>query len=257
VNTLNERIADLIQADVDGALAEFDRAELDAALENSSDARAFRNEMLQLAGILNSTPELDPPAGLNRRILDSIELPSPLRLPAWLKKWFQPVSYSLAVAAGMLITVGMMKILPVSDVEMSSLVGSMVQQAEVMPDTSRGQLGVDVEAVRGSILLKELDGALAMQFELDSEEPVDISISLAQAGLSFGGFAHDTNSGETDGLSVLEVSDGNVRVRNQGAQQFVVFLRSDPGSKSGVNDLGVTISQNELQIFKDSISFGR
>ncbi|MDZ4730001.1 MAG: hypothetical protein SH820_08685 [Xanthomonadales bacterium] len=251
VNTLNERITDLIQSEVDGVLAASDRDELKTALASSAAARAFRDEMLHLAKILNGMKELDLPAGLNRRILDSIELPSPRQLPAWLRNWFPPASYGLAVAAGMLLSVGVVKLLPSTDDEMSSLVGTMVKHGEVLPKASRGQLAVDLAAVTGSVLLKELDGAMALQFDLDSAESVDIDIQLAAAGLQFGGFADDN-----EGVSVLEVSGGNVRVVNQGSQQFVLFLRPLDGVNDGVRDLGVTISQDSMRIFKGSIAFG-
>ena len=45
MSTLDERIAELIQADVDGELGQADRAELTSALEQSSEARKFHDEM--------------------------------------------------------------------------------------------------------------------------------------------------------------------------------------------------------------------
>lgn len=251
VNTLNERITDLIQAEVDGVLAESDRDELKGALVSSAAARAFRVEMLHLVNIISEMKELDPPAGLNRRILDSIELPSPRRMPAWLRNWFQPASYGLAVAAGMLLSVGVVKFLPLTDNDMSKLVGTMVKQGNVLPNASRGQLAVKLEAIAGTVLLKELQGALALQFDLNSVEAVEVDIQLAAAGLQFGGFVDDN-----DGVIVLEVSGGNVRVVNQGSQQFVLFLRPLDGVNDGFRDLGITISQDSLRIFKGSIAFG-
>lgn len=251
MNKLNERIVELIQADVDGLLDEFDRAELDAALEESADARIFRQEMLQLTNILAAIPDLDPPAELHRRILDSIELPSARQLPIWLTGWFRPISYGMAVFAGMVIMVGVVNFVPFNDDEMTSLVGAMVHQGEGLPSSSQGQLGVDLEAVRGSVLLKKLDGAMALQFEIFSAEPVEIGLDLAESGLKFVGFAH-----ETEGVIAIEVSGGNVQVSNQGSHQFVVFLRQPQGLETGVKNLQVSISQNELRIFKGSIAFG-
>jgi hypothetical protein len=253
---LNERIADLIQAEIDGALAEGDREELRIALAESAVARAYRDEMLHLASMLNDVPDLEPPAGLNRRILDSIELPAPRQLPAWLRNWFQPASYGLAVAAGMLLAVGMIKVLPLSDDDMTSLVGSMVSHDASLPETSRSQLAVDLDAVEGSVLLKDLNGTLALQFDLVSAKEVEILIPLAESGLQFGGFVHDDKD-----INVLEVSGGNVRVVNQGSNRFVVFLRQPDGLMKGSNpgsdqNLGVTISQDNVRIFKGTIAFG-
>ncbi len=251
MNTLSERIAELVQADVDGFIDESDRAELDAALEVSADARAFRQETLQLTNILAAVPELDPPTGLHGRILDSIELPSARQLPIWLTGLFQPISYGMAVAAGMVIMVGVLNFLPLNDDEMTNLVGAMVQEGDGLPSTSQGQLGVDLETVQGTILLKNLGGAMALQFDIVSAEPVKIGVNLGESGLEFGGFANDAG-----GVREIEVSGGNVQVTNQGTHQFVVFLRPIDGVDTGARNLEVSISQNELRIFKGSIAYG-
>jgi hypothetical protein len=252
---LSERIAELIQADVDGALDPSDRDELQTALEHSEVARAFRIEMQKLAGILESLPDLEPPMGLSRRILDSIELPAPRQVPLWLKNWLRPVSYGFAVAAGMLMAVGMVKLMPLADSDMSSLVGSMVKQGagitDVLPDSALGQLGVDLDAVQGSILLKDLDGALALQFDLDSSEPVEVAVDLGHSGLEFGGIAQDTS-----GLAMFKVSGGNLRVMNEGTQKYVVFLKHSVSTNASDKKLGVKISQDKLTVFEGSIAFG-
>jgi hypothetical protein len=252
---LNQRTAELIQADLDGALDASDREELQLALEHSAEAREFRNEMQKLAGIFNNLPDLEPPAGLSRRILDSIELPSARQWPLWLKSWFRPVSYGFAVAAGMLMAVGMVKLMPISDSDMSKLVGSMVKQgagfADGLPDAALGQLGVDLDSVQGSILLKDLDGALALQFDLDSSELVEVAVDLGHTGLEFGGIAHDTS-----GLAMFKVSGGNLRVMNEGTQQYVVFLKQSVSADAGSKKLGVKISQDNLTVFEGSIAFG-
>lgn len=251
MNTLDERVSNLIQAEVDGALAAEDREELKAALSESALARAFRNEMLHLADIFNKMPDLEPPSGLNRRILDSIELPPQRQTPGWLRNWFKPASYGLAFAAGMLMTVGMVKLMPITDSDMSSLVGTMVKHDAVLPNATQSQLAIDLEAVKGSVLLKDLSGALALQFDLRSTETVDVDIQLAAAELQFGGFVDNSK-----GVKELEVFGGNVRVVNQGAQQFVLFLRPLDGKKAGKKDLDVTISQDRKRIFEGSITFG-
>lgn len=253
---LSERITDLIQAEIDGVLANGEREELKIALAGSPAARAYRDEMLHLSSLLDDVPDLAPPAGLNRRILDSIELPAPRQIPAWLRSWFQPASYGLAVAAGMLLAVGMIRIMPFAEDDMASLVGTMVSQGEGFPATSLSQLAVELDAVEGSISLKDMNGTFALQFDLVSDEAVEISIPLAGSGLQFGGFVHDVEN-----MDVLEVSGGNVRVVNQGSNRFVVFLRQHDGLAEGAEaasgrDLGVTISQDNTKIFKGTIAFG-
>lgn len=245
---LNEHNADLIQAGIDGELSGEAREEFLDLLRSSEDARMFHEEMQRIAKLLSEVPQVEPPLGLNSRIMDSIKLPSPFSLPEWLRNCWQPTSYGLAVAAGALLSLGLVRMVP-SDVDhIPDLVGSMVTQDSLSVTRTANRLGIDVEEVTGSVRHKNLELSQALQFQLQSDEAIEVELVLQGTGYQFGGFADDEN-----GVTAFELSGGNVRVLNEGLHQFVVFLRKDAGMDSGAKALEIIIRQSDKQVYKGSI----
>ena len=238
----DERIAELIQADIDGELPAQDRAELAAALDGSETAREFHAEMAKLAKLLADTPRADPPWGLRRRILDSIELPTPRRPSGWLR----PASYGLALAAGVLIAVGVSRFSSQGTKDMSSLVGTMVSRGYELPNESASQLAINLAAIQGKVHLKSLDQAWALEFDLQSADPVEVAVDLGGSGLSFGGYANqDANAGTEN----LQVSGEQVRMMNEGSHRFVLFLRRMPERGSGSQQIGIAVSHQGETVY--------
>lgn len=245
MTVLDERIAELINADIDGELAMEDRAELTSVLESSSEAREFHAAMTRMAGFLASTPDLDPPWGLRRRILDNIKLPAhPQR-----SRWLRPAYYGLAVAASVLIVVGVTEMAPTTSQDMSSLVGTMVSQGSDLsgPKSPGNELVIDVEALQGRVRLKELDSSWAIEFDLQSKDAVEIALDLGSTGLSFGGYA---DGDENTSYEKFEVSEGKVRMTNDGSHQFVLFLRRVPGGSEGSQEIGITINHQGETVYE-------
>jgi hypothetical protein len=235
MNMLDSRIAELVQADVDGELSVEHRAELNAALESSSEARQFHDEMSRVAGLLTDASDLDPPWGLRRRILDNVNLPA----KPWLSGWQAPASYGLAMAAGVLMAVGVSQVTPRGSEDMSSLVGTMVSQGHDISTPATSSLAIDLAEVQGQVHLKQISQAWAVEFDLQSTDAVEVSVDLDGTGLSFGGYAgQDENAGTRN----FQVHGEKVRVTNQGSHQFVLFLRSAPESSNGSQEIGVAIN---------------
>jgi hypothetical protein len=243
---LNERTAELIQADIDGELADGDRSELEAALEQLAEARQFRDEMNRVAELMKSAPDLDPPWGLRRRILDSIQLPSRPRLAAALSSlWSGPLSYGLAMAAGMLIAIGFAEVAPQGQEDLQGLVGTMVTNGADMPGSASSGLQIDLAAVNGQVSLKPADQAWALEFDLQSTEAVEVAVDLGSSGLSFGGFAN-----QDSGVENFTVSGGDVRVMNQGDHRFVLFLRNVPEQGVAPQEIAIAVNIAGNTVFR-------
>lgn len=237
MNRLDERIAQLIQADIDGELAAVDRAELTAALANSAPARELHDELTRVAQLMADVPDINPPWGLRRRIIDSIKLP----VRPGLSGWLTPASYGLAVAAGVLVAVGVAQMTaPQGSEEMSSLVGTMIGQGHDLARPATGELAIDLAGVQGQVRMKSIDLAWALEFDLKSEEAVEVAIDLAGSGLSFGGYA---DQDENAGVDNMEISGGKVRMTNQGSHQFVLFLRRTPEASDGPQEIGIVVNR--------------
>ncbi len=250
MNRLDERIAELIQADTDGELAAVDRAELTAALENSAQAREFHDELTRVAKLMADVPDIDPPWGLRRRILDSIKLPARPGLSGWQR----PASYGLAVAAGVLVAIGVAQMsTPQGSEDMSSLVGTMVSQGHDLARPATSELAIDLAGVQGQVRMKSLNLAWALEFDLKSEDAVEVAIDLAGSGLSFGGYA---NQDENAGVDNMEISEGKVRMTNQGSHQFVLFLRRAPEASDGPQEIGIVVNRLGETVYRGLLESG-
>ncbi|MSQ99473.1 MAG: hypothetical protein EXR85_09310 [Xanthomonadales bacterium] len=251
---LNERIIDLIQADVDGELAAHDRAELSRELLQSQEARKFRDDMVRINELMASIPSLDPPAGLQNKIANAIKLPKRAQLPARSSRWFQPAGYGLSLAAGLLMGVGIAQFSTKDTQDLSAVVGTMMSHTEVQQGSAGESLAVSLDYVQGNIKRSYLDQALALEFDLKSVEPVEITIDLSSTGLRFGGFADQERAAAVE---KFEVSNGKVHLVSSGNQQYVLFLRNEPEGATGLQDIGISLAQHGTDIFQGELDSGQ
>lgn len=248
---LDERIAELIQADVDGELPAADRPELERTLAESAEARRFRDEMLRIARLMSTLPPTEPPADLRRRILDRVELPAPARWLAFGGSWFRPASYGLAVAAGVLVAVGIAQVVPSGATDIEHLVGSMVRQDGSLSAPAAARLDIEAPGVTGEVSVTVLDGVRAIEFEFVSERPVELRVDLAGSGLRFGGIA-DPESG----VQVMDLSGGDVRVVNHGSRRFMLFVRPEAGREAGTGSVGIAVGQEGKTLYQGHLQSG-
>lgn len=78
---LEERIIDLVQRDVDGALDPGEEVELRLRLERDQEAKRYHDAMLDVTATLNAIPPDDPPADFTATVMESIQATLP-RHPA-------------------------------------------------------------------------------------------------------------------------------------------------------------------------------
>jgi len=244
---LEERIAELIQADIDGELGPEQRAEVTQALEQSEEARIFHSEMLRVARHLTEAPDKEPPWGLRRKIIESIELPS---MGGFANNWFRPAGYGLAMAAGVVLALGVVSIAPMKSNDVGSLVGTMVNNGQTVAGKPEAGLAIEQPEINGQVWLKNLDEAWVVEFDLASDESVEVLIDLDSTGMSFGGFA---DQADYSGDENLEVSGGEVRVVNQGSRHFVLFLRSIPGAEIKPQEIGIAMSRQGQRIYQGTL----
>jgi anti-sigma factor RsiW len=248
---LEQQTLELINADIDGVLRADERAELDAILESSAEARAMRAELQKLANLMDSMPEHVPPEDLTEQILAQIRLPK--RHPTFslgaLMSSLQPAQVGLAFAAGLLVTVGVYELSPgqLADVDPASVVGTMVLNPEVQHVNQADSLTISGPGVTGTVTLSAAGKLQVLSFDLESTDATEIAISLSEAGLSFGGIARAAASGMTADGS-YEVSGGTLRVINQGHQAFSVFLL-EAGVDVGSREISIGISTRGAPVY--------
>ena len=251
---LNERITDLIQADVDGELADHDRAELSRELLQSQEARKFRDDMIRINGLMASIPSLDPPAGLQHKIINAIKLPRRGPFSARTSGWPKFASYGLALAAGVVMGIGLAQVNPRETQDLSAVVGTMMSQPGSQPGSAGKTLAVSLDYVQGNIKRSYLGQTVALEFDLKSVEPVEITVDLSGTGMRFGGFA---DQDPASGVEKFEVSDGKVHLLSRGNQQYVLFLRNEPEGGTRSQDIGISLAQQGTSIYQGQLDSGQ
>jgi hypothetical protein len=238
-----KRALELINAEIDGDLQAGERAELDALLESSAEFRATRAELRKLAQMLDSLPEQAPPSDLAERVLRRVELPrqQPTSLLSGFFSSFQAAPAAAAFAAGLLVAVGVYEISSekTAGVDASAIVGTMVAKPQSQPGTYRDSMVIKTPGISGTVALSGSGNMRILNFDLDTVEETEIVIALAEASLGFGGIARAASSG-TSAEQSYQVTNGTLRMINQGRQTFSVFLL-DAAEDGGDREISIGI----------------
>jgi hypothetical protein len=162
----------LVHAEIDGELDPGQRAELARRLLTDSEARALREDLLQLRKMFDSVGEVEPPTRLRATVLQSLPPFSPprssLRWPA--QHW----RYA-ALAAG---------VLGAATLVYETVDGPGPGSAEVAGTIAAKRAPVTVDTVTlgrgpvtGHVSLYRDAGGLGLALELAASEPVDVLIA--------------------------------------------------------------------------------
>ena len=176
MTNLDENTIDLIQADVDGELPPERRAELSRCLLANPEARALRDELGRISGLLARVPAVDPPEGLRTSILKACGIPARFRAPDGLLRL-------AAVFAGGLIVGGLAFQVPLdqrSGMDISRVAGTMVSQDPVATSGPAATLDVALEPVNGSVSLFRSPTMRVVEFDLSARQPVEVVVTYDQ-----------------------------------------------------------------------------
>lgn len=247
----------LVNARLDGVLGPEESAELDTILESSAEARALDAEYQELARLIESQPELDPPEGLSRRIMQQVVLPGsrPFWHPRKLFAPIQPVTAGLAFAAGLLVTVAVYEFAPEQGVvtDTRNLVGAMVANRDKPEFEALESLSINEPGLNGSIEMLRTDEILQLNFEIESDQRIEIVLGFADAGLDFSGISRKNTSGKIpDGA--YSVTDGTFRVENPGRQAFTVFLTDAIEARGNDEKIKVELYSRETLVFSGAFN---
>lgn len=251
-NLPDKRQAFLLNARIDGVLGPEESAELEAILESSAEARALDAEYREMARLIESQPELDPPEGLAGLIMQQAVLPEsqPPGHPKRFFEFFQPATAGLAFAAGLLVTVAAYELVPIQGAvtDTKNLVGAMVANHEAPAFEALERLSIDEPGLSGSIEMLRADEILQLNFEIETEQRIEVVLGFADAGLDFSGLSRKAASGKIpDG--VYSVRNGTFRVENLGQEAFSVFLTDAVDAGDRGEEIKVGLYSRERLVF--------
>ena len=219
---VDERTLELIHAELDGDLGASDRADLSRRLEVDAEARTLREQLGVIAGALGRMEPVPEPAELHLQLLQVTRRSA--RVISSRERRAQIVRYGMAMAAGMAFAVIGLSLAergrPTFDVR--ELAGTMGRQA-AYPAGAVASQRVAATGLNGSVALSPAADRWLLLFDLDSMQPVTVSMAYDAAAFRLNGHAQADS-----GVSSFSATPGRVGFVNQGAQRMVLFL--EPGA---------------------------
>jgi hypothetical protein len=178
---IDQKYLELIQAEIDGELADHDRAELARFLLANPEARAVRDDLKRLCETLARVETAAPPPGLRTAILDSGRLPEGKPRSASRRGWWgspQTLRFAAAVAGGLLVSalafqIGLDRR---SNLEVSQVAGTMASHDSVGSLDPVDTVELALEQVNGSARLFHSQGGRVVEFNLQAKQPIDVVV---------------------------------------------------------------------------------
>ena len=229
--TIEQKYIDLINAEIDAEISAADQALLDAYIAQNADARALRDELRALSGELATMEAVTPPADLRQPVMRQVRTEAQRAITAggisdMLAGLFaQPlVRYGMSFAGGVILTVTLIGSDQASRQafdDVTSLVGTMSDTETGGALSSEDSMTLTLNELAGSVSLRSAGPLMVLDFDLASENPVEIVATFNDRDIWFNGFAQL----ESQGTSVA-AGTGSVTVRMEGQRRYAVYLHN-------------------------------
>jgi len=252
----NDRKMELISDALDQELDIGNRDALKHLLDSSAEAREAQAGLEQLDTLLKHIPELEPPASLHARIMAQAKL-APAAPTTPKSGWRQTLllgagmRYALAAATGALV----MAIFINSDsvllepVAITDVAGTMAQSSAAASDIIDTFAFADGD-LESSIQLRRIDGLLVLSVEVESSEPVDISVDLSGAGLEA-----DAITKQNSDFESIAIARSAVQMRAVGHQSLSILLRRvDDAAHAEKAEIRLEFSSNDRLLKRGALA---
>ncbi|MCZ6642511.1 MAG: anti-sigma factor [Gammaproteobacteria bacterium] len=258
--SVDAKIVELINAEIDGEISVSDRSILDDHLRSHPEASRLKDELTDLCQSLDSMEDLSPPPHLKHVILASLDSPAPAPTRAATKassaprRWWFPATplwqNTGAFALGCVITVVLMSTNQIADRgydDVTDLMGSIGVSADEAGDRATDRLNLTRDEVAGTITANRSGSIMVIDFDLSSREEVEIVVEFSDQNVWFNGFAQL----ESDSTSVAAES-GRVSLQMDGQRKYAIYLHNSNPGPAAVNLQ--FYAAGEL-IFEDGLTF--
>jgi hypothetical protein len=248
----------LVDKVICGEITDAERESLRAYLKQNEDARRLYEETVETCELLGKVGDLEPPADLRKRIMDSVDA-TRYEVPSvgdsslsGLKALFRPrlrlaLAFSIGIVVG-LLAYSMLRGVGQRPGDVSRLYGT-IAGGEVGGMSIISSLGVDADGIAGEITLLETGDLLVVAPELAPVTELDVIIEFDPEQVRFEGFASPDGPGVT-----LTVEEGYVASHGAGDARYIIS-RIDTGMDPAdlnikVIKAGRVVYQGEFRLSK-------
>lgn len=223
-----ERAFELMSAALDNDLAPEERAELDALLAESAEARQLQTELEAIERTLADMPQVDPPSGLTRQVVEQFVQPEPANrasLTDWLTSLtFGPVlRYGFSVALGALLVIAVYENQPNKGMpaDITELVGTMAPDVDAPNRRILDSFSFENTGISSVARLERRNQSLLLDIRLDTTRPVEIAMDFSASDFEFEALAQTQST-----LEAIQFDGKSLRIKGRGQRRFAVLLRS-------------------------------
>lgn len=219
----DDRLDELLNAELDGELDGAGTAELERLLSGSPEARLRRDELRRVVDALAHLKQAEPPSELREAVYAALRPAAAkvVRFPGVRvqRRW---MPYAGALAAGVALgAVGLsLYYAPRPEFDAASLAGTMADPDHRSLGRVLDRVELDGSGLRGTASLHEADGLWVVEFDLQTDHPVEVVASYDGTLVQLQGFVRPEPTSE----SVL-AGPGRLSFVNEGTQRAAIYLR--------------------------------
>jgi anti-sigma factor RsiW len=242
----NEKMIDLMNRDIDGAISPAEQAELRAYLASSPEARRQYDELVKLNSHFRGVSRVEAPSDLKPSIMFNISAQqaasSKHQHGGYLKKyarWFVPSPSSYVVSGAMAGALVMMLALNIFQGERSDRVdrfrGTMApakQESAKIVDQQTLQAG-DASA---EVACERTGQVVTVAMDLSTPTGMTVTLAFDPQQFAVSGMSTDSST-----LRELQTSDGLIKFSSDGTQSVRFLFRADSAAAGRIR---VAITQN-------------
>lgn len=226
-----ERVLELIHRDIDGEIDDQWRIELRETLSQNPESVRMRDELVDLCRVLDSTPAVQPPAGLVEDVMRCVRAnrSDRFRVIDGGSRWAQKkrerliairVGYGLAAAAVIGLVLAPTLFDSLGKRQMSGTMAPTVVQTR----EGATEIAISGATVGGTIHVESLGAQRVVHFAIESTGPWSVIARFDAAGL-------ELNAVRRNGRMLTPLSDTPGEVRIDGMGRYTFEMVFDPRSE--------------------------
>ncbi len=222
---IDQHYIDLINADIDGEINHADKDVLDAFLAENDEARSLHMGLATLCGSIDAVEAESPPPHLRHVIMSSVKpTHATVEPPRFLQVLLATpaLKYSATFAAGVILTLSAVSSDQFSNKALDDITGLVGTISDPIDGELLNNIVVDNPKVAGSVSLRSAGSMLILDFDLVTNEPVEIEANYADRSIWFNGFGQLESSGTT-----ILAQSGSVSLGMEGKQRYAVYLHTE------------------------------
>ncbi len=185
----NDRLLDLIQADLDGALPAAERAELARLLLQDPEARRLHGQLQRTDQLLRDIPAAEPPAGLRDAVITG-----PARPEEAPGHWNRLSTYRIAAAfLGGILVVGAAYYVSDGRPAGEELQGSVSAGKDLAVAAAERHVSIRAEGIEVDATLRSVGEVLHLEIASSATTSGELAVKIDPAATSLAGSADDAS----------------------------------------------------------------